>query len=282
MKHNIHDVTNTLLPTQLPVDRYRLYTAAHPYLQHSHQVADFRFFEATLLQVKSGQLNLRYGQDLAFQLDNEEHIILVAPHSLAAKINKTPDPVNGSFQSLYLSFSPELVAAFYRNHAQFFTTLSPFNGFKTLFLDSELRDSLDYCLRGLNIESTSYSVQQNRLSGVLIALAERGILFMPRDSEPIGSRLTTLLAASPAFAWTAANAGQQLGMSEATLRRRLAEEQTHFRTLLLDIRMHHAMMLLQTTSWGLSQIADACGYRAASRFSSRFKQRFGCSHADIR
>ncbi|WP_236942666.1 helix-turn-helix transcriptional regulator [Ewingella americana] len=71
-------------------------------------------------------------------------------------------------------------------------------------------------------------------------------------------------------------------MSEATLRRRLVEEQTSFRTLLQDIRMHHAMTLLQTTRWSLSQIADACGYRASSRFSLRFKQRFGCSPADIR
>jgi AraC-like DNA-binding protein len=51
---------------------------------------------------------------------------------------------------------------------------------------------------------------------------------------------------------------------------------------LQDIRMHHAMTLLQTTRWSLSQIADACGYRASSRFSLRFKQRFGCSPADIR
>ncbi|PWC20828.1 AraC family transcriptional regulator [Brenneria roseae subsp. roseae] len=280
MKHDIRDVTHTLLPSQLPVDRYRLYSMAQPYLRYPHQVADFRFFEATLLLVKSGQLSLR--RDRSFmQLDNAEHIMLVAQHTVA-NISKTPEPVSGSFQSLYLSFSSELNAAFYRDHAQFFTTQPPLSGFKILSLDSELRDTLDYCLRGLSIESSSYSVQQHRLSGVLIALAERGIIFMPRASAPLGDRLTALLAGSPAFAWTAANAGQQLGMSEATLRRRLAEEQTQFRTLLQDIRMHHAMTLLQTTRWSLSQIADACGYRAASRFSLRFKQRFGCSPADIR
>ncbi|PWC12513.1 helix-turn-helix transcriptional regulator [Brenneria corticis] len=277
MKADVPDVTHA----PLPVERYRLYSMAQPYLQHAHQVVDFRFFDATLLLVKSGRLNLRRGQDLSMRLDNAQHIMLVAPHTLA-NVSKTPDAATGVFQSLYLSFSSELIAAFYRDRAQFFTTLPPLCGFKTLALDDELRDTLDYCLRGLNDESSSYPVQQHRLSGVLIALAERGIIFMPRASAPLGGRLTALLAASPEFAWTAAHAGQRLGMSEATLRRRLAEEQTHFRTLLQDIRMHHGMTLLQTTRWSLTQIADACGYRAASRFSLRFKQRFGCSPADIR
>lgn len=281
MKHDIHDVANPLTPSGLPAARCRLYSMAQPYLQHPHQVADFRFFDATLLLVKAGRLHLRRDRDSSLQLDNAKQLILVAPQTLA-DIAKTPDPATGSFQSLYLSFSCELIAEFYRDQAQLFTTLAPFTGFKALALDGELQDTLDYCLRGLNAESLSYSVQKHRLSGVLIALAERGFIFMPRASEPLGSRLTALLAASPEFAWTAANAGRRLGMSEATLRRRLAEEQTQFRTILQDIRMHHAMTLLQTTRWSLSQIADACGYRAASRFSLRFKQRFGCSPVDIR
>lgn len=48
-------------------------------------------------------------------------------------------------------------------------------------------------------------------------------------------------------------------MSEATLRRRLAAEQERFETILSDIRMHHGMMLLQTTAWSIPRIAEACG-----------------------
>lgn len=281
MHSDINTSTTTLLPHQLPVEHHRLYSMAQPYLQKPHQVANFRFFDASLLLINTGQLTLHREQDSSLTLDNADHLVVVAQHT-QAHVRKTPDVTRGFFSSLFLSFSPALVAAFYRDHAQHATALAPLNGYKTVPLDASLRDTLDYCLRGINDDAASIAVQQHRLTGVLLALAERGILFMPRVGEPLGTRLTALLAAAPEFAWTAANASQQLAMSEATLRRRLVDEHTSFRTLLQDIRMHHAMTLLQTTRWSLTQIADACGYRASSRFSLRFKQRFGCSPADIR
>lgn len=269
-----------LLPNQMPVSHDRHYSLARPFLQQPHQVTDFRFFEPSLLRVSSGQLMLQPEQGNCVELGNTDHVVLVAQHTLA-HVSKTPDAASGFFSSLYLGFSPALIAGFYRDHAPLLTRLSPLNAIGTLALDDDLRDTLDYCLRGLG-ETSGQTGQRHRLTGVLIALAERGVLFLPRATEPLAARLTTLLSASPEFAWTAANASQQLAMSEATLRRRLVEEHISFRTLLQDIRMHHAMTLLQTTHWNLSQIADACGYRASSRFSLRFKQRFGCSPADIR
>jgi len=274
-------INNTLLPSQLPVDHCRLFSIAHPFLQQPHQVRGFRFFEASLLRVKSGRLLAEDEQGASIALEGSDRIMLIAQKT-QVNVSKTPDTENGFFQSLYLSFSPDLIASFYREHAQTMASLSPLSRFQTLRLDQELQDTLEFCLRGLASDSSSLAVQQHRLQGVLIALAERGILFMPRTGEAISTRLTTLLATTPEFTWTAANASQQLAMSEATLRRRLAEEQTSFRELLQDVRMHHAMALLQTTRWSLTQIADACGYRASSRFSLRFKQRFGCSPADIR
>jgi AraC-like DNA-binding protein len=274
-------LTPTLLPHQLPVEHHRLFSLAQPFLQQPHQVANFRFFEASLLRVNTGQLRLRREQDTPLYVDNADQLVLVSQH-IQADVSKTPDSAQGFFSSLYLGFSPTLVAAFYREHAPYLSTLPALNGYQTLPLDDQLRDTLDFCLRGIHDASASSLLQQHRLSGVLLALAERGIVFMPRASEPLGTRLTALLAAAPEFAWTAANASHQLAMSEATLRRRLVDEQTSFRELLQDIRMHHAMTLLQTTRWSLTQIADACGYRASSRFSLRFKQRFGCSPADIR
>ena len=270
----------SLLPNQLPVSHDWLFSLAEPYLQQPHQLSNFRFFEPSLLRVKSGQLTLRHEPDRSVQLGNTGHLLLVSQHTLA-HVSKTPDAENGFFSSLYLGFSPALVAEFYRDNTGQLTAISPLNGFGTVPLDEELGDTLDYCLRGIS-NPVSHAVQRNRLTAVLIALAERGILFMPRATEPLGTRLTALLAAAPEFAWTAASASQKLAMSEATLRRRLVEEHISFRTLLQDIRMHHAINLLQTTRWSLSQIADACGYRASSRFSLRFKQRFGCSPVDIR
>lgn len=284
MQSSNQENSSAPLPVQWPTDHSRLFSMAQPYLQHPHQIADFRFFEPSILLVRSGQLTLRHQQNAFLQLDNAEHLVVVAQHTLT-NVSKRPDAEKGFFSSLYLGFSPAVIAAFYRDHSALVASLAPLTGFKTVPLDDELRDTLEHCLRGIGHGEQplpSPAVQQHRLTGILIALAERGVLFMPRSSEPLSSKLTALMSAAPEFAWTAASASQQLAMSEATLRRRLVEEQTSFRTLLQDIRMHHAMTLLQTTRWSLSQIADACGYRASSRFSLRFKQRFGCSPADIR
>lgn len=280
MQPENHSNAGNLLPDQLPVNHDRLFSLAQPFLQQPHQASNFRFFEPSLLRVHSGQLTLRQEHEPPEMLGNSPHLMVISQHT-QAHVSKMPDAETGVFSSLFLGFSPALIAGFYRDNAPLLTPLPALNGFQIIPLDDELQETLDYCLRAIS-NPASAAVQQNRLTGVLIALAERGILFMPRAGEPLGTRLTTLLASAPEFAWTAANASQQLAMSEATLRRRLVEEQISFRTLLQDIRMHHAMTLLQTTRWSLSQIADACGYRASSRFSLRFRQRFGCSPSAIR
>jgi AraC-like DNA-binding protein len=153
---------------------------------------------------------------------------------------------------------------------------------RQLTLDSDLADTLNHCLRGMYSAQVSEREQMHRLVGLLLALADRGCRFSRPSTQRISERLKNLLADAPAHPWTTAKAGRELAMSEATLRRRLAAENLRFEALLLDIRMHHAMTLLQTTGWGVQQIAEACGYRASSRFSLRFRERFGCSPSQVR
>ena len=64
-------------------------------------------------------------------------------------------------------------------------------------------------------------------------------------------------------------------MSGATLRRRLQEEGTSFRAVLLEARLHHALFLLQTTRRSLKAIAAACGYRSIASFNRVFTANFG-------
>lgn len=71
-------------------------------------------------------------------------------------------------------------------------------------------------------------------------------------------------------------------MSEATLRRRLAEDGRTFRDILAEQRMSTALSLLQTTTLPVSQVAEAVGYRSASRFAARFRTRFGVLPSDVR
>lgn len=82
--------------------------------------------------------------------------------------------------------------------------------------------------------------------------------------------------------WTAARVAGALAQSEATLRRRLAVEGTSLTELLGDTRMAMALTLLQTTTQPVAHIAAEVGYESPSRFSARFRQRFGFSPTSVR
>lgn len=96
------------------------------------------------------------------------------------------------------------------------------------------------------------------------------------------NRIRQLLLADLSHDWQLAAICTRLAVSESTLRRKLEEEQTSFRDLLSKLRLSQGLNLLQTTDHTVQQIADACGYRSASRFSERFRERFGVSPSELR
>lgn len=147
---------------------------------------------------------------------------------------------------------------------------------RKVLLDSAFSDTLCYCLRGLADADASDQSQTHRLIGVLIALADRGCQFTRSTAPSIADRLRDILKSNPSHPWTAPEASRALAMSEATLRRRLAKERSRFEGLLVEVRMHHAMTLLQTTTWSVPQVARACGYSSRTRFTERFREQFGC------
>lgn len=118
---------------------------------------------------------------------------------------------------------------------------------------------------------------EHHLQAVLIHLAlEVGRLplaYLVRQSLP--RQVAQLIESDPAHAWTAGDIAARLGRSEPTLRRQLASQQSSFRALLEDSRMQLALQLLKGSSRSVAQIATAVGYQCPSRFSARFRQRYG-------
>lgn len=112
--------------------------------------------------------------------------------------------------------------------------------------------------------------------GLLVALARLGHrAFLMAHDPSTAARVRLMLAAAPAQDWKSAHVEQQLQMSSATLRRHLREEGTSFRALLLDVRLHAGLALLQTTRRPVKAVAGACGYRSVPSFSRAFARRFG-------
>lgn len=125
-------------------------------------------------------------------------------------------------------------------------------------------------------------VAAHRMQELLVWLAHTGLVFSPEMPADLCRKVRLMIGAAPEQGWTATTLAQSLAMSEATFRRRLAEQGQSFSAILIDVRMTMALTLLQVTDRPIAHIAGQVGYESASRFSERFKRRFGFSPTAVR
>ena len=143
----------------------------------------------------------------------------------------------------------------------------------------KVTDSLRYCFDivcEMSSKGLSTQTQQQLLLSFYAELRQAGVLALlfPNDKQQVRDKLATYLSSAPGDDHKIEVAAHHLAMSRATLTRKLATEKTSFRHILTEIRMSHALGLLQRK---FSQIdtANACGYQSEVRFTQRFKNQFG-------
>ncbi len=132
------------------------------------------------------------------------------------------------------------------------------------------------------LEQGHYTEARLALAGLAVAFCRRGhgsLLIPPEPS--VADRIRDLIAAQPERDWQSRDFEAQLGLSGATLRRRLASEQSSVRELITDARLAHAMSLLYTTRLPLKTVAARVGYRSLGSFNKRFAERYGLEPAAI-
>jgi AraC-like DNA-binding protein len=125
-------------------------------------------------------------------------------------------------------------------------------------------------------------LREHAVREVLLWLCEDGIGFGQVLLPSLEAKIRSLLAKAPHRNWHANEVAKELAMGESTLRRKLTQAGTTFQTLLIDARMAQALALLQTTHMPVNRVAMEVGYESASRFSVRFRSRFGVKPSDIR
>ncbi|HET6806071.1 MAG TPA: helix-turn-helix transcriptional regulator [Frateuria sp.] len=135
--------------------------------------------------------------------------------------------------------------------------------------------------RGLR-EGLPEAVLRHRVRELLEALRLAGFVPAAPAAAGVVERVRLLLAGTPARAWRAEEIAVGMAMSMATLRRRLAAEGSTFRAILEEVRLAHALSLVQGGRQPLKQVAMACGYQSPSRFAARFRQRFGTRPSELR
>jgi AraC-like DNA-binding protein len=127
-----------------------------------------------------------------------------------------------------------------------------------------------------SLQAGRYSEARIALTALAVALCRRGhaaLLLPPPPS--LSAQLRTAIAAQPDRGWRSHHFETTLGISGATLRRRLAAEGTQLREVIAAARLACAMNLLYTTRWPVKTVAARVGYRSVSSFVKRFSARYG-------
>lgn len=198
-------------------------------------------------------------------------------------IGNHPDPASGHYRARGLVFGPQSIQAFQHLYPALAAT-HPRAGtsWELLSGDGSLAAAVLHAAEGLSHGPVSGQIARHRCVEVLVAMAERG-LYLPRpDDELTSTKVQALIASRPGIPWSAADAARALGISEPTLRRHLAAEARSFRQIVSDVRLSQGLQLVQTTSMGIAHIALECGYESPSRFTARFKERFGVAPSELR
>lgn len=113
---------------------------------------------------------------------------------------------------------------------------------------------------------------------VLIRLHEAGHTGLLREQPPtLAMRIRRLVSAQPDMTWDSPEFEATLGMSGASLRRRLAADGTSLRQLVTGARLAEALRLLLTTCLPVKTVAARVGYSSVQSFNRRFSERYGAA-----
>jgi len=122
----------------------------------------------------------------------------------------------------------------------------------------------------------AYAPARAALADLLVRVCAMGHTAMLAPPAPsVSAQVRALVAAQPQRAWHSSDVEAELGVSGATLRRRLAAEGGTLLEAITEARLACAMEMLYTTRWPVKTVAARVGYRSASTFARRFALRYG-------
>lgn len=142
--------------------------------------------------------------------------------------------------------------------------------------------SLHRSIKAVEDSTVPTMIARHRLQELLVWIGINGGRLEQSRVLTMAVKVRRLIGRDLANEWSAGAVASAFAMSEATMRRRLAEEGTNLSNLLIDARMSFALQLLQSTTQPVMQIALSVGYQTPSQFAVRFRHRFGFPPSAIR
>ncbi len=128
---------------------------------------------------------------------------------------------------------------------------------------------------------TLWSARRQELLKLLLLEGHKGLSELAGEAR-LSQRLYALIEADLSSDDTAQVFARKLAMSEASLRRRLKAEGTGIQQLKDAARLGRALHLLQSSDLSVAAVAEQCAYQSPSRFTDKFKQRFGLTPSELR
>lgn len=231
----------------------------------------------TIILVRHGRKLLRAPEG---DVKVEAGMVIAVNGGQSFDVINTPSSDNRFYEAEWLVCDPDIIARFAEGEAvsqpvqtlmRISTATSPFH------------DAFDHARDGMiDRNGVPHKVAIARVVEMLTWLDHNGGHFRNGNSFSLARKVRLKLNQDVGANWTAPALAELHCMSEATLRRKLAEEGTSFNELLIDVRMSRALTLLQVTDLPVTQVAFETGYESPSRFSARFRNRFGFCPSDVR
>ncbi|WP_432460337.1 helix-turn-helix transcriptional regulator [Agarivorans sp. QJM3NY_25] len=227
----------------------------------------------SIIWVRKGTKQLSYRQG-SLDLD-ASHLFIVAAHERFTFVNL---PLEQCFHSTQFCFHIAPEASMLKRSLAVSKRFIP-----VVTLSPAMQQTL-LSLSAIDLSLISDAVQSHWVAGVYQQLAEEGALHLlfPTAVLSFSQQLCRFLQQNLAAPSLIDDACQHFAISRATLIRRLKAENTQFGVLLRELRMNHALGLMQAGLANQLELAIACGYLSQSRFSQRFTEHFGLSPKQYR
>ncbi|CAK1755887.1 helix-turn-helix domain-containing protein [Vibrio crassostreae] len=198
----------------------------------------------------------------------------------------TVNTENGEFSATCLDFDLAIFQKFINQFSDLESTRIPDKYIKFNHTDTEIyqlkelimslansSSQNDYALTQLGLSLLSLMVEQYPALLVIIARASR-LTVTQKVIHYIEQNIENNISLDTLASY--------MGMSPATLKRRLSAEDLSFSNLLKIKRIAHAATQLRTSDKSITQIAYESGFKSAAHFSTAFKTYHGKTPKDFR
>lgn len=204
------------------------------------------------------QVNLRAGD-----------LFIIKPDTVADTVN-IPDPETGEYLTILVPMCEEVIQAAQMIWAK------PITDKTEAILRFSIEDFASHLLAWQKALFEQDLVKARlSIAAILVQLCQQqcaDVLIVP--PQQLSKRIYQWVLEQPQHAWQSSEIEARLGLSSATLRRKLSQEQTSLREIITHARLAYALELLYSRKLPMKTIAAKSGYQSVATFRTRFMQRY--------